>query len=116
MGSSSAPSQEDPRGDGSTSRADGAKGAVSAASTRVRDTRAHRFDVFLSHNSLDKPMVQRLAEKLREASLEPWLDRWYLTGGARLARGTARGLACLSAPAPIFVELHMGSGIGLAKS
>jgi hypothetical protein len=37
--------------------------------------------VFLSHNSQDKPTVQRIAEKLRDAGLEPWLDRWYLAGG-----------------------------------
>ena len=35
-----------------------------------------RFDVFLSHNSRDKPAVERLAEKLKRAGLEPWFDRW----------------------------------------
>ncbi|MBI2487804.1 MAG: toll/interleukin-1 receptor domain-containing protein [Deltaproteobacteria bacterium] len=34
------------------------------------------FDVFLSHNSKEKPAVERIAEKLKQAGLEPWLDKW----------------------------------------
>src|SRR4051812_35091110 len=33
-----------------------------------------RFDVFLSHNSRDKPAVLQLADQLRQAGLRPWLD------------------------------------------
>ncbi|MEF8701356.1 MAG: TIR domain-containing protein [Candidatus Accumulibacter sp. UW20] len=40
------------------------------------------YDVFLSHRSPDKPMVERLAEKLVvEAELNPFLDRWHLIPG-----------------------------------
>lgn len=40
------------------------------------------YDVFLSHRSPDKPMVERLAEKLvEEARLSPFLDRWHLIPG-----------------------------------
>jgi SAM-dependent methyltransferase len=40
------------------------------------------YDVFLSHRSPDKPMVERLAEKLvEEAQLNPFLDRWHLIPG-----------------------------------
>ena len=42
-----------------------------------------RFDVFLSHYNRDKPAVERLAEKLKRAGLEPWLDRWCLTPGGK---------------------------------
>jgi hypothetical protein len=31
------------------------------------------FDVFLSHNNRDKPAVERIAEQLKHAGLEPWL-------------------------------------------
>jgi hypothetical protein len=41
------------------------------------------FDVFLSHNSRDKPAVERIAVKLQRAGLQPWLDRWHLTPGGR---------------------------------
>ena len=36
------------------------------------------FDIFLSHNSADKPAVENIAHKLKSAGLEPWLDKWYL--------------------------------------
>lgn len=39
------------------------------------------FDVFLSHNSRDKPAVERVGEKLRRGGIEPWLDKWHLTPG-----------------------------------
>lgn len=40
-----------------------------------------RYDVFLSHNSTDKPAVEYLAQKLRKAGLEPFLDTWHLVPG-----------------------------------
>jgi energy-coupling factor transporter ATP-binding protein EcfA2 len=56
------------------------------------------FDVFLSHNSCDKATVERIARKLRQAGLEPWLDRWYLTPGGdwqdELAAGMRSSRAC----------------------
>ena len=52
-----------------------------------------RFDVFLSHNGLDKPFVERVAEKLKRARVEPWLDSWCLVPGADWQQGLAEGLA-----------------------
>jgi TIR domain len=39
------------------------------------------FDVFLSHNSKDKPTVRRIAEALRDRGLRVWLDEWELIPG-----------------------------------
>ncbi|HEX3554257.1 MAG TPA: tetratricopeptide repeat protein [Thermoanaerobaculia bacterium] len=39
------------------------------------------FDVFLSHNSQDKPAVRQIGEALRERSLKVWLDEWELVPG-----------------------------------
>jgi len=39
------------------------------------------YDVFLSHAGADKPAVERLATKLREAGVEPFLDEWHLVPG-----------------------------------
>ena len=39
------------------------------------------FDVFLSHNSKDKPTVRELAEALRARGLKVWLDEWELVPG-----------------------------------
>ncbi|HEY3184297.1 MAG TPA: TIR domain-containing protein [Gaiellaceae bacterium] len=51
-----------------------------------------QFDVFLSHNSRDKAIVTRLAEKLKRAGIEPWLDAWCLVPGADWQHGLAEGL------------------------
>lgn len=42
---------------------------------------APRYDAFLSHNTADKPAVEALAHRLRQAGLEPWLDKWNLVPG-----------------------------------
>ena len=65
-------------------------------------TTRHRYDVFLSHNSREKPVVERIAEKLRMASLEPWLDKWCLVQGGQWQQGLAAGLRESSACA-VFV-------------
>lgn len=39
------------------------------------------FDVFLSHNSSDKPIVRELGENLRSRGLSVWLDEWELVPG-----------------------------------
>src|SRR5215470_19032583 len=50
------------------------------------------FDVFLSHNSEDKPSVERLANKLRSVGVEPWLDKWYVKPGGNFQEDLAAGL------------------------
>ncbi len=39
------------------------------------------FDVFLCHNSKDKPAVKEIAKKLIEHGILPWLDEWELRPG-----------------------------------
>jgi hypothetical protein len=40
-----------------------------------------QFDVFLCHNSADKPAVKRIAQRLKESGILPWLDVWELPPG-----------------------------------
>ncbi len=40
-----------------------------------------RFDVFLSHASTDKPLVEELGRRLSRENLKPWLDKWNLIPG-----------------------------------
>ena len=40
-----------------------------------------QFDVFLCHNSADKPAVKRIAQQLKECGILPWLDIWELPPG-----------------------------------
>jgi CheY-like chemotaxis protein len=39
------------------------------------------YDVFLCHNSAEKPVVRRLAATLVKQGLRPWLDEWDLVPG-----------------------------------
>jgi len=71
------------------------RAAVNVPAASARPT---SFDVFLAHNSSDKPSVQRIAERLKAARIEPWLDAWQLSGGdrwqAQLADGMLASAAC----------------------
>ena len=40
-----------------------------------------RFDVFLSHATPDKPLVEELGRRLARENLKPWLDTWNLIPG-----------------------------------
>ncbi|MBE8991749.1 GUN4 domain-containing protein [Nostoc sp. LEGE 12450] len=40
-----------------------------------------KFDVFLCHNSKDKPAVIGVAEQLQQRGIVPWLDIWHLRPG-----------------------------------
>ncbi len=44
-------------------------------------TRQPQFDVFLSHNSKDKPAVIALAKRLQAHGIKVWLDIWELRPG-----------------------------------
>ncbi|MCP4701561.1 MAG: toll/interleukin-1 receptor domain-containing protein [Gammaproteobacteria bacterium] len=39
------------------------------------------FDVFLCHNSEDKPAVKQIGEELKKQGILPWLDEWELRPG-----------------------------------
>lgn len=50
------------------------------------------YDVFLSHNSADKPQVRRLAERLKAAGLRVWFDEWSIAPGEDIYLAIERGL------------------------
>lgn len=50
------------------------------------------FDVFLSHNSKDKPVVRRLAQALVKRGVKVWLDEWELLGGRSWQQGIETGI------------------------
>ena len=50
------------------------------------------YDVFLSHNSQDKPRVRKLAERLKEAGLRVWLDEWIIKPGDDIYLAIEHGL------------------------
>ncbi len=70
---------------------------------------AAQFDVFLSHNGRDKPIVERLAERLKRARLEPWLDSWCLVPGADWQQGLADGLSAARSCAVLVGPADLGA-------
>ena len=50
------------------------------------------YDVFLSHNSADKPSVEQLARRLLDAGIKPWLDSWNLVPGDPWQEGLEEAL------------------------
>ena len=63
---------------------------------------AARYDVFLSHNSADKPAVEEVAHRLIQAGLQPWLDTWNLIPGAPWQEGIEEALTASTSVA-VFV-------------
>ncbi len=63
------------------------------------------FDVFLSHNRRDRPVVEQIAEQLGRDGLRPFLDLWDLTPGGHWQRELADGLA-RSKTCALFVGPH----------
>ncbi|MFL6193404.1 MAG: toll/interleukin-1 receptor domain-containing protein, partial [Thermoanaerobaculia bacterium] len=59
------------------------------------------FDVFLSHNSRDKPAVEEIAARLRGRGLRVWLDKDELRPGLPWQEGLEEGV-CASRSVAVF--------------
>ena len=66
------------------------------------------FDVFLSHNSKDKPSVKILKEKLLEAGLSCWLDVDELVPGGNWQNDIGQAITNSSAVAVCFGPVGIG--------
>jgi hypothetical protein len=58
-------------------------------SSRQEEEMPEGFDVFLSHNSRDKPQVEDIGNRLRARNLRVWLDAWELRPGFPWQRAVA---------------------------
>ena len=54
--------------------------------------RGERYDIFISHTSEEDGAAVRIAEKLREAGFQPWIDNWNCAGGGRFQREIDEGI------------------------
>ena len=61
--------------------ADAARGIAAASSVILGKEETTDFDVFLCHNSADKPAIRLIARRLRERGILPWLDEAELPPG-----------------------------------
>lgn len=41
----------------------------------------NHFDIFLAHNTLDKPQVETICKELKRRGLKPWLDKEQIPPG-----------------------------------
>jgi TIR domain len=67
------------------------------------------MDIFLSYNSADHNVVENIARKLRDESLEPFLDRWHLAPGMRWRPKLEETLSSCKAVAIFVGPGEMGS-------
>ncbi len=51
-----------------------------------------KYDIFLSHNSKDKPAVRKLAERLRRDGVQVWFDEWIIRTGDDIYLQIEKGL------------------------
>ncbi|MBD2458969.1 GUN4 domain-containing protein [Nostoc sp. FACHB-87] len=51
------------------------------------------FDVFLAHNSLDKPLIIEIARHLKQKGLNPWLDKEQILGGDKIIQAVFNGIS-----------------------
>ncbi|HEV2765649.1 MAG TPA: TIR domain-containing protein, partial [Pyrinomonadaceae bacterium] len=61
--------------------ADEKRDLAAAAMVLQGKIQSEDFDVFLCHNSQDKPAVKEIGERLKERGILPWLDVWELRPG-----------------------------------
>ncbi|GIK38023.1 MAG: hypothetical protein BroJett011_18560 [Chloroflexota bacterium] len=69
-----------------------------------------KFDVFLSHNSVDKPWVIKLKDDLKCYGLSIWLDQDEIRPGDLFAKALEQGLANSRAMALVISPEAMASG------
>jgi len=78
------------------------------------------FDVFLCHNSKDKPQVMAIGERLKERGILPWLDVWEIPPGKRWQQEVRRAIKSVKTVAVFygpggagpFQELEVESLVG----
>jgi len=57
------------------------------------------YDVFLCHNSKDKPQVMEIGERLKQRGILPWLDIWEIRPGMRWQKELRRTIKSVKSAA-----------------
>ncbi len=70
---------------------------------------ARPFDVFLSHNSQDKLLVEEIGKRLKKSGLRVWLDKWELRPGSTWQEGLEEGVKASRAGAVFVGAEGMGA-------
>ena len=83
-------------------RADFERDRAAAVSVIEGKRETNDYDVFLCHNSKDKPAVKDIGEKLIERGILPWLDEWEIRPGERWQKALEKQIENVRAAA-VFV-------------
>jgi hypothetical protein len=67
-----------------------------------------QFDVFLAHNSVDKPLVREISERLRERGLNPWLDEEQIAPGELFQEAIQKAIPNIKSAAIIIGATGLG--------
>jgi hypothetical protein len=87
---------------------DKARSIAAASPIILGKEESTEFDVFLCHNSIDKPAIRSIAQRLRKQGMLPWLDETELIPGRPWQEELERQISHIRAAA-VFVG---PSGIG----
>ena len=72
-----------------------------------------QFDVFLAHNSVDKPLVREISARLRERGLNPWLDEEQILAGELFQEAIQKAIPHIKSAAIIIgMSLIMDEYVG----
>jgi formylglycine-generating enzyme required for sulfatase activity len=67
-----------------------------------------QFDVFLAHNSVDKPLVREISARLRERGLNPWLDEEQIAPGELFQEAIQKAIPNIKSAAIIVGKSGLG--------
>jgi hypothetical protein len=68
-----------------------------AVCVNVQDSKREIFDVFLCHNSEDKPAIRVIWQKLAEKGIKPWLDEKEIRPGTSWQTALGQEIESISA-------------------
>ena len=74
----------------------------------AQDSKAEIFDVFLCHNSEDKPAVREIAQKLSGENIKPWLDEEQIRPGTSWQAALGQQIESIKSAAVFVGESGLG--------
>jgi hypothetical protein len=73
-----------------------------------KDSKAEIFDVFLCHNSEDKPAVREIAQMLVKEGIKPWLDEEQIPPGTSWQKALRQQIESIRSAAVLLGESDVG--------
>ena len=74
----------------------------------AQDSKAEIFDVFLCHNSEDKPTIREISQKLASKNIKPWLDEEQIRPGTSWQTALGQQIESIRSAAVFVGESGLG--------